>query len=194
MNTDGNAAKWLMGIVASVIAGVIVVWLTGGSTSNSESASVQRTQGPTITPTWTLTPTITPTVTATSDPTIWREGNLILPIDGSYGADLDNAQRIIMGTSISGDADVVIQYSPGGSVIGPTSNSSFTAVNDSQAGRTGCSAVAGSPITNRIFSLGNNATMGMHFCMVTSQNRIAEFELIRSNSSEVEISFTVWKR
>ena len=83
----GQLLKWIAGIVGSVIAGVLVLWLVGpGGFLNAD-------------------PTPEP------DPlTVWRQGTLVIPLtvgDRGQVVDLDGGRLLPLGTSISArDSDM----------------------------------------------------------------------------------------
>ncbi len=190
--TAGKVIGWIAGIVGAVIAGVIVVWLTSG--------------GPQTQPTPTRTRP-SPTATAPA-PTVWREGDLTIPVSaGNSGrvADLDAGRLLPLGTSIpASDADIIVRQTPHSVVIEPglskgdgvTFDARFTAVSDGAIGRDACADAAISPQASNHLQLSSDIDVRSHVCMVTTNDRLAEFEIVRvdlsSTAREVEIAFVVW--
>ncbi len=146
-----NTGKWLAGIAATVIAGLLLSWLTSGDGQTTDTIPIPATERPTRT---VIPPT--PTV-AEPEPAIWQEGTLIVPVssvDRGQAADLDTGNLLMLGTSISADgADLLVRQSPGPVVIEPglsqgdgvTFEARFTEVNDAPVGQEGCAAAAISP-------------------------------------------------
>ena len=197
-----NAGKWLAGIAATVIAGLLLSWLTPGQ--DPDPTSIPPTERPPS-----AEATDTPTVTEPK-PAIWQEGTLTLPVSGSdsgQAADLDAGNLLMLGTSVPvDDADILVRQSPHSIVIEPglsrgdgiTFEARFTEVNDASVGQAECTAATISSKASNHLQLFSDIDVGSHICMVTTQGRVAEFEIINTNfsgsSNEVEIAFIVWAR
>ncbi len=191
----GKVVAWVAGIVATIISGVVVVWLTTGNPSS---------EGPGYT-------VEIPTPTAdTPVSQVWKEGDLTLPVsisDRGQAADLDAGRLLQLGTSISAsDADIIVRQAVHGVVVEPglskgdgvTFDARFTGVNDRSVGRDGCAAAAISPQTSNHLELTSDIDVGSHICMVTTHGRLAEFEIVSidlsSATRDVQIAFVVWVR
>lgn len=138
---------------------------------------------------------------------IWRQGTLsISAAIGGQGsaADLDRGGLLPIGTSISAlDADVLVGSSPHGIVIQPglpksdgvSFDGRFVRVQDAPAGPADCAEAAISPSVSGILVLESNLHVGQYVCMVTTQGRLAVFEVVRFDNvrKEMTINYTVWE-
>ena len=104
------------------------------------------------------------------------------------------------------DADLIARRFVHGVVLEPglskgdgvTFDARFTEVNDAAVNQEGCEAAAISPQASNHLQLSSDVDVRSHICMVTTQGRLAEFEIVRTDLSgttwEVEIAFVVWPR
>jgi hypothetical protein len=197
---------WIAGIIATIISGVIVIWLTTGIPSplNSEADS-----DPGLDPGPESTIAPTPT-TEEPAPQVWKEDTLSIPVANGGNdqvADLDTGTLLQTGTSIPvDDADLMIRqavhgifFEPGVSQgDGVTYDARFIDVNDAAVGQEGCAdAAVSSEISNHL-QLSSDVDVGSYICMVTTQGRLAEFTVtsvdLSSSPLQVEIAFVVWAR
>jgi hypothetical protein len=177
----------IVGIVFPVIATVLATWITGSWPKISSFLGFQP-----IKPDQVL-----------------REDRVNLPVTGAaarHAADLDGGRIVPIGTSLSSsDADLVARQTPHGIVLEPgfpkddtdTFEARFTGVSDAPVGRGGCAKSSIAPKVTNHLQLGPDIHQGSHVCMVTTQGRLAEFEIskvdLSSTKREVEIRTIVWK-
>lgn len=145
---------------------------------------------------------------AQTESKVWREGDLKIPVAvGNTGrvADLDSGQLLPLGTSLPvRDADLAVKQAVHGVVVEPgvprgdgeTFDARFTRVGDSPAGRDGCAAASVAPKVSPHLLLSSDIGVGSHVCLVTTQGRLAEFEILKveldGQQRELEARYTVW--
>jgi hypothetical protein len=183
---------WIAGIAGSVITAVILFFLIEpGGLLNPDPES----------------PSDDGKATA-DEGKVWRQGTLAVPVsagDRGQVADLDAGRLLPLGTSIpAGDADLSVRQAVHGIVIEPglskgdgvTFSARFVRVGDAPAGRDGCAAAAISPAASNHLQLSSDLHAGSFVCLITTQGRVAEFEVVKFDESrrEVTIAFTVWER
>ena len=162
------------------------------------------------------TATATPISTAMAAPTpippstdeVWREGTLQIPLstgDTGQAADLDSGRLLRLGTSEpAGDADLAVKETSDDVVVQPgiphtdgvTFEARFLLVGDTDPDRNRCATAAtGSGASDHLLLL-SDIDVGTHVCMVTTQGRLAEFEILdaKLNGQQrwVEIRYTTW--
>jgi hypothetical protein len=207
----------ILGLVAAIvtllatIGGTAGVFQGGGTTAGGQG-SAPSPPAEALTPTPTPTPTTIPTakpVTATPTPTpaIWQKGSLELPIEGEnadQAADLDTGKVVRqededdrrdadLAARVDGDE---IELDPGFS--GPDAGfyAWFVTINEEPAGRDGCAAGEGKRVPSSSLQLSKDVEIGSHVCLVTTEGRIAEFEIIGAKLTGrqrwLEIRYTTW--
>lgn len=217
-----TAVAGLITAVGGLIAGLAAAGVIGGASPTpapppTDTPVPEITSTPTPTPTPVITPTptptptpapaSTPTPTPTPAPEVWREGTLDVPIsagDTGRAADLDSGQLLPLGTSMpAGGDDLIFRQAVHGIVMEPglsmgdgvTFDARFARVGDGPAGRDGCGAAIGSRVSNHL-QLFSAIDAGSHICMVTTQGRLSEFEILNIELSrsqrQIEIRYTTW--
>lgn len=180
----GRFFEWLAGIASTVIAGVLIAWLTGVISE--------------------------PPYVGGSNDKKGREHRLILPIpagDPRHAADLDGARMVPLSTSATtSDADLIARQTIHGIVMEPgvskngtnTFEARFTRISDNKVGREGCKDASVAPHVSNHLQLESDRRAGSHVCMVTTQGRLAELEIMKVDLSptrrEVEIKTVVWAK
>ena len=162
------------------------------------------------------TATATPIPTVTEAPTpvpsfiyaVWREGTLQIPLsteDTGQAADLDSGRLLRFGTSEpGGDADIAVKETSDDVLFEPgilhtdavTFEARFVLVGDTDPDRNRCAAAStGSGASDRLLLL-SDIDVGTHVCMVTTQGRLAAFEILdaKLNGQQrwVEIRYITW--
>jgi hypothetical protein len=174
----------------------------------SPAATAAATTPPIATATATPIPTATPTPIPSSIDEVWREGTLQIPLsteDTGQAADLDGGRLLRLGTSeLAVDADIAakdtsddVALEPGvPQTDGVTFEARFVLTSDTSFDRNQCAAAAtGSGASDHLLRL-SDIDVGTHVCMVTTQGRLAEFEILdtKLNGQQrwVEIRYTTW--
>jgi hypothetical protein len=181
----GRAFEWIFGIIGAVIAGLLTTWLTGS---------------------WPMIAAFFGFVTIT--PEVWREDRFVVPVslgNGGKAADLDAGRLLAVGTSVSAaEVDLIVRQSVHGVVMEPglpnngtdTYNARFTRVSDNKVGRDECKDASVAAKVSNHLQLESEIRVGSHVCMVTTQGRLAEFEITNVDLSptkrQVEIKTVVW--
>lgn len=221
MDANANPTHFwtaILGLVAAIvtllatIGGTAGVFQGGGTTAGGQGTAPPSPPADALTPTPTPVPTTTPTMkTVTGAPTptpvIWQKGTLELPVEGEsadQAADLD-ADKIVREEDEDGrlDADLAarvdgdeILLEPG--LVSPDGGfyAWFVTVNDEPAGRNGCAAGEGKRVSSNSLQLSKDVEIGSHICLVTTEDRIAEFEIIGAKLTGrqrwLEIRYTTW--
>jgi len=139
---------------------------------------------------------------------VWREGTLQIPLstdDTGQAADLDGGRLLSLGTSeLAGDADIAVKdtsndvaFEPGApNTDGFTFGARFVLIGDTFLDRNRCAAAAtGSAGSDYLLRL-SDIDVGTHVCMVTTQGRLAEFEILDTKLNGqhrwIEIRYTTW--
>ncbi|HET8943830.1 MAG TPA: hypothetical protein VFO59_03535, partial [Dehalococcoidia bacterium] len=199
MDANANPTHFwtaILGLVAAIvtllatIGGTAGVFQGGGTTAGGQGTAPPSPPAEALTPTPTPIPTAKP-ATATSMPTpaIWQKGTLELPVEGEnvdQAVDLDT-DEIVRDEDEDGrlDADLAarvdgdeILLEPG--LVSPDGGfyAWFVTVNDEPAGRNGCAAEEGKRVSSNSLQLSRDVEIGSHICLVTTEDRIAEFEII----------------
>ncbi|HET9477601.1 MAG TPA: hypothetical protein VFP63_08950 [Dehalococcoidia bacterium] len=221
MDSNANPAHFwtaILGLVAAIvtllatIGGTAGVFQGGGTTAGGQGSTPPSPPAEAATATPTPTPTIVPTVktatgTLTPTPAIWQKGTLELPVEGEnadLAADLDTDKTVRaededdrrnadLAARIDGDE---IELDPGFS--GPDGGfyAWFVSVNEEPVGREGCAAGEGKRVPSSGLRLFNDVEVGSYVCLVTSQGRIAELEIVAAKLTGrqrwLEISYTTW--
>lgn len=216
MDSDANPAHFwtaILGLVAAIvtllatIGGTAGVFQGGGTTAGGQgSAPSPPAEAPTPTPT--PIPTAKPVAaTPTPTPAIWQKGTLELPVEGEnadQAADLDTGKMVrAEDEEDRRDADLAaradgdeIELDPGFS--GPDAGfyAWFVTINEEPAGRDGCAAGEGKQVPSSVLQLSKDVEIGSHVCLVTTEGRSAEFEIIGAKLTGrqrwLEIRYTTW--
>ena len=216
MDSNANPAHFwtaILGLVATIvtllatIGGTAGVFQSGGTTAGGQGTAPSP-PAEAVTPTPTPIPTVkTMTATPTPTPAIWQKGTLELPVEGEnvdQAADLGTGE-IVRDEDEEGrrDADLSARVDGDDILLEPGLGSSgggfyawFVTVNDEPAGRDGCAAGEGKAVPSGGLQLSKDVEIGSHVCLVTTEERIAEFEIIGAKLTGrqrwLEVRYTTW--
>lgn len=216
MDSNANPTHFwtaILGLVAAIvtllatIGGTAGVFQSGGTTAGGQgTAPSPPAEAPTLTPT--PIPTAKPvTATPTPTPAIWQKGTLELPIEGEnvdQAADLETGKMVrAEDEEDRRDADLAARVDGDDILLEPGLGNGdggfyawFVSVNDEPAGRNGCAAGDGKRASSSRLQLSRDVEIGSHVCLVTTENRIAEFEIVGAKLTGrqrwLEIRYTTW--
>lgn len=217
MDTSGNGTHFwtaVLGLVAAIVTLLAAIGGTAGFFQGGDATPGGASAGPDAA-TAAATPAVTPspkTKSATQTPiptdAVWREGTLEIPVGGDHAgqvADFDTGELIPgEGSQEARDADLTVRddgdeivLEPGISKRDGTFYARFVMVNDEAAGREGCAAGDGGPAHSGLLRLFAEIEVGSHVCVVTTQGRVAEFEIVAAKLNGrqrwLEVRYTTWE-
>lgn len=182
-----------------------------GAGTKTAAATLTSTPSPTRSPTPSQTPspkTQPATATPTPSPMVWLKGTLEIPVssdnDGQM-ADFDAGELIRVEKSeeardadlgVSVDGDELVLEPGAGKPDGAAFYARFVTIGDEAAGREGCADRESGPGVSSPLLFPTEVEVGSHVCMVTTEGRIAEFEILGAKLTGrqrwLEVRYTTW--
>jgi hypothetical protein len=162
----------------------------------------------TATPTPIRVPTATPTPVPSPELEVWSEGTLQISLsseDSREGADFDDGDVIRADASeATSDSDIFVTETEDGIVIEPGLRQNdeddfgarFFLVGAGDKDINGCAASARPSMPDQQLLLFSEIDVGDHMCLMTTEDRPAEFELVDAKLTGrqrwLEIRYTTW--
>ncbi len=217
MDTSGNGTHFwtaVLGLVAAIVTLLAAIGGTAGFFQGGDATPGGGSAGPDAV-TAAATPAATPspkmeaaTGTPISTHAVWREGTLEIPVEGDNTgpvADFDAGELVrVEGPQEARDADLIVRDTGDEVVLEPgirqpdgaTFYARFVMVGDEAAGIDGCATGDSGKTTFTRLRLFAEIEVGSHVCLVTTQGRLAEFEIVAAklNGKQrwLEVRYTTW--